>query len=97
MSEAQIDDPRSVMTTAQHFQLLHNLIATANRPGLGLAIGQSAKIEGLGILGFAMLSAPSLLEALQVGARYAPVGGALGELAGEVWSARDLRVDTGSG
>jgi|TARA_B110000259_G_scaffold143711_1_gene161853 AraC-like DNA-binding protein len=71
--------PRGVLTTVQHFRLLYNLIILSARPAIGLMVGGQARLESLGILGMAMLCAPSIRHALELGASFGPMYGSLGE------------------
>jgi AraC-like DNA-binding protein len=80
VEEREVRDPGCVLTTAQHFRFLHNLIAVAPDPAVGLIIGHEARLQELGMLGLLMLCAPSIRDALEVGAEFSPLGGSLGDV-----------------
>ena len=81
LDAGEIEDPGCVLTTAQQFLLLHNLMALAEAPGVGRAVGWGARLEALGLLGLTMAAAPSVGEALDVGQSLAALGGSLGVIA----------------
>ena len=80
LAVADIEDPACVLTTAQQFQLLHNLMALADEPAIGLVVGSGARLEALGLLGLTLASAPTIREALSAGESFAVLGGALGDI-----------------
>jgi AraC-like DNA-binding protein len=80
LAVADIEAPACVLTTAQQFQLLHNLMALADQPAIGLEVGSGARLEALGLLGLTLASAPSIREALNVGGSFAVLGGSLGDV-----------------
>lgn len=72
--------PDHVITTAQHFRFIHNLIALSNDPAVGLQVGSLGRLESLGVVGMTMLCSPTIREALQVGVQFSPTSGSLGAL-----------------
>ena len=80
LSLADIENPACVLNTAQQFQLLHNLMALADEPAIGLVVGSGARLEALGLLGLTLACAPSIREALSVGGSFAVQGGSLGDI-----------------
>ena len=66
---------------------LANAIKISGNPGLGLIIGTHARLAGLGEIGIAALSAPTILDGLQVIETYSRIHSGLSELF--------MTVDTG--
>ena len=70
---------------------LANAIKISGNPGLGLVIGTHTRLAGLGEMGIAALSAPTILDGLQVIETYSRIHSALSELYMTVDS-RDLNI-----
>ena len=70
---------------------LANAIEISGNPGLGLVIGTHTRLAGLGEMGIAALSAPTILDGLQVIETYSRIHSGLSELFMTV-DARDLIV-----
>jgi AraC-like DNA-binding protein len=50
----------------QEQQIIRNAVRLSNDPFLGLDLGRSARISAYGLLGYAMLTAPTLREGLEI-------------------------------
>ena len=61
--------------------ILRRALATLPGDGHGLELGGRQTLSNFGVLGLAMLAAPTFREALHTGIRYAPISGAMLELA----------------
>lgn len=81
LEERSVRDPNCVLTSAQNNRILHNLIALRDNQALGLETGQRSRLAGIGALGLMMLCAPTIRKAIEAGIEFAPIGGALGQLA----------------
>ncbi|MCX4095385.1 AraC family transcriptional regulator [Nocardia sp. alder85J] len=69
--EALLHDPRAEITYAQELVLLRNIVTgTDDEPGLGLMAGLMCHPPSLGVLGFAMMSSPTVRHAAEVALRY---------------------------
>jgi len=73
-------DTSEFLSTIQQLQFLKNLQRYFKDPAIGLTIGRSSNFADLGILGLTMLSAPSLRQAMLVGALYSRIGGTLNQI-----------------
>nr|WP_235886481.1 AraC family transcriptional regulator ligand-binding domain-containing protein [Mycobacteroides chelonae] len=63
--------PDAVVSGAQELQIVRNLLALTGDPvGLGIEVGTRYQIASAGILGFALLSSPTMRDALAVGLRF---------------------------
>jgi AraC-like DNA-binding protein len=80
----KINSADCMISNAQHYRFLHNLITLANEPAVGLHVGRMESLEGLGVLGLTMVCAPSIREALLVGARYSSISGSLGSISARI-------------
>ncbi|QIS14068.1 AraC family transcriptional regulator [Nocardia arthritidis] len=54
----------------QEFSAGRNLVAAAGEPGLGLIAGTRHHINSYGVWGFALISSPTVRDAIRVGLRY---------------------------
>ena len=61
--------------------ILQRALASLPGEGHGLDLGSRQTLSSFGVLGLAMLAAPTFREALQTGIRYAPISGAMLDLA----------------
>lgn len=67
------DDLRALqrlINPGQEQQVFANALRLADTPALGLELGQRTRISAYGLLGYALLSAPTLGEALRIGLGY---------------------------
>ena len=60
-------------TLEQEFQFHRNLLRLTENPMLGLLLGKSYRLESYGLLGYAVLSAPTLRQAMIVLRNYGPL------------------------
>ncbi|MFD6197410.1 AraC family transcriptional regulator [Mycobacteriaceae bacterium NPDC060252] len=71
LTNADLVGPDAVVTGSQELQIIRNLLAlTGNPPGLGIEVGTRYQLASAGILGFALLSSPTMGDALSVGLRF---------------------------
>jgi AraC-like DNA-binding protein len=71
LTEAALRDPDADVRADQELRAIENLLAAAPRSEtLGLEAGQGYHLTTYGILGFAMISASTFREAVDVGLRY---------------------------
>ncbi|MFJ1457291.1 AraC family transcriptional regulator [Nocardia wallacei] len=93
--EQQLQDPGGEITLAQELTLLRNVVdGVHNEPGLGLMAGLLCHPPSFGVLGFAVMSSPTLRHAADIGVRYADLWftiarHALVEHGDELWLVRD--------
>ncbi|WP_068014324.1 AraC family transcriptional regulator [Nocardia mexicana] len=93
--EQQLQDPLSEITLAQELTMLHNVVeGIHDEPGLGLMAGLLCHPPSFGVLGFAVMSSPTLRHAAEIGVRYADLWftvarHALIDRGNEVWLVRD--------
>ncbi len=102
LDEADIDDAETVVQADQELAIARNLVASTGNPaGLGVEVGRRYQLSTAGIYGFALLSSPTLREAITVGLRFAALTSTFHELSfveakGEamiVFGDRDLPAD----
>ncbi len=95
IGEQQLQDPGGEITLAQELTLLRNVVdGVQNEPGLGLMAGLLCHPPSFGVLGFAVMSSPTLRHAADIGVRYADLWftiarHALVEHGEELWLVRD--------
>ncbi|AMU64576.1 AraC family transcriptional regulator [Mycobacteroides abscessus] len=71
ITEADLTAPDAVITGVQELRVVRNLLALTKDPaGLGIEVGTRYQLASAGILGFALLSSPTMGEALSVGLRF---------------------------
>ncbi|KZM70049.1 hypothetical protein AWN90_05545 [Nocardia terpenica] len=93
--EPQLQDPSAEITLDQEFTLMRNVVqGVRDEPGLGLMAGLLCHPPSLGVLGFAIMSAPTLRRAAEIALRYADLSltvarHALLDYDDEVWVVRD--------
>ncbi len=75
ISASQLYIPETHITLAQKLAVFTNALAHAKEQGLGLKIGQEAKFSDFGVLGYAVLSSNTLLDALVMGFKYLRLAG----------------------
>ena len=67
----QLDDPNAEVSAKQELTVIANLLdALGDPPGLGLEAGTRYRLTAYGIWGFALISSPTLRDAIDVGLRY---------------------------
>ncbi|PAU86686.1 AraC family transcriptional regulator [Pseudomonas sp. WN033] len=66
LSESDLEQPSRLITPAQEQQVFANAARLANSALIGLELGQRMRISAYGQLGYAMLSSPTLGQALEV-------------------------------
>lgn len=71
LSEPQLDDPGLQVKADQEVQIMRNLASLLGSiPGIGLRAGLRYRLSTRGVLGFALLSCPTLRAALALSVRY---------------------------
>ncbi|WP_234390847.1 AraC family transcriptional regulator [Nocardia suismassiliense] len=66
-----LGDPTTVVQAAQELSVARNLVRElGDRPGLGAEAGSRHTIGSLGVWGYAMMSSPTLRDAIVLGIRY---------------------------
>ncbi|MBF9329348.1 AraC family transcriptional regulator [Mycobacteroides chelonae] len=71
LTDADLVGSDAVVSGAQELQIVRNLLALTGDPvGLGIEVGTRYQIASAGILGFALLSSPTMRDALAVGLRF---------------------------
>lgn len=65
--------PSLHFTLAQEFRFHRNLLRLSGDPLLGLKLGQAYSLQTYGLFGYALLSAPTLRQALNVVSNYGPL------------------------
>ena len=64
-------DPDRLIDAGQELAIARNLIASAgDLPGLGVEAVRNYTLGSVGILGFALISSPTIRQAIDIGARY---------------------------
>lgn len=67
--------PDTQVTLAQKLHIFSNALVCANEPGLGLKVGQQARFSDFGVLGYAVFSSNTLIEAMTMGFKYLRLAG----------------------
>jgi AraC-like DNA-binding protein len=70
ISEQDLAELQRLVNPEQEQQVYANAVRLAPRPALGLTLGLRTRISAYGLLGYAMLSAPTFGEALRIGLSY---------------------------
>ena len=70
LSETDLISSDVYYTVEQHFESLRAIREQVDIPGLGLLVGQRITIADLGIMGYAMLSSPTLRRAVDIALRF---------------------------
>ncbi len=85
LSAEQLADPRTEVQASQELAIVRNVIGRlGNIPGLGVEAGSRYSLVDSGILGYAIISSPTLGDAMEVARRYIPLSAAFLTLATEV-------------
>jgi len=66
----QLEDPAQGITLAQEIAFHQRLMTLSGDPMLGLKLGEAYRIESYGVLGYAMLSAATLAEAMALASEF---------------------------
>lgn len=75
LTREQIFDSSTHVSYRQKQIIFNNALTCANTPGLGLRIGQQARFSDFGMLGYAIFSSDTLLDALLMGFKYLRLAG----------------------
>lgn len=75
INASQLYIPETHITLAQKLVVFTNALTHAKKPGLGLTVGQHAKFSDFGVLGYAVLSSNTMLDALVMGFKYLRLAG----------------------
>ncbi len=71
-SQGGLRDPTSEMHASQELTMIRNLIGRlGDQPGLGTETGARYTFADMGILGYALISSPTVGDAIDVACRYA--------------------------
>jgi len=70
MSAEALDSGDIYYTIEQHVESLRAIQDAADIPGLGLLVGGKISIADLGVMGYAMLSSPTLRKAIEIATRF---------------------------
>lgn len=63
---SQIQSPDYLVTLDQYHQVVAQLMKLSDNPGIAFTIGQRLRLSDLGIVGYALMSAHSLRQALEI-------------------------------
>lgn len=80
IAPSDLQNPRYMLHTDRYLALLRKLIVYSDDTSVGLTAGLLAGFQALGILGLAILSAPTYKSALKFGIRYAGISGSIGKV-----------------
>ncbi|MEZ9860491.1 AraC family transcriptional regulator [Vibrio splendidus] len=75
IDEFQLNTPDTHITLAQKLAVFSNALESSNVEGLGLKVGQEARFSDFGVLGYAVFSSETLLDALLMGFKYLRLAG----------------------
>lgn len=75
VSVEKLYQPDTQVTLAQKLHIFSNALLCADEPGLGLKVGQQARFSDFGVLGYAVFSSSTLLEAMTMGFKYLRLAG----------------------
>jgi AraC-like DNA-binding protein len=68
------DDSERYLTLEQEYLIYQNILQISQDPYIGLKIGRAYRVESFGMLGYAMLTARTVGEAILIGLDYDPLG-----------------------
>ncbi|HBN9545537.1 TPA: AraC family transcriptional regulator ligand-binding domain-containing protein [Pseudomonas aeruginosa] len=88
ITPADLLDLRRLISPWQEQQVFANACRLSDEPALGLRLGLRTRISAYGLLGYALLSAPTLGEALRIGLSYPVLLGTYFHLSLEVADGR---------
>lgn len=81
---SELEQPDATITLQQELTFNRNLIQVSNNPLIGLQLGEAYPPQAYGILGYAMISAPTLRHALSITANYGGLTFTLFTLSSEI-------------
>lgn len=82
VSVAELDDPNAVHSTTDEIMAIENLVRlTPENVGLGFSVGNETHVNAFGIWGFAILTSPTLREAIATSIDYAKLSFMIAEMA----------------
>ena len=70
VNEQDIDTPETLITLAQHHQLILNILNISNNPHIGLVFAKQVRYTNMGSVGWALVSSATLLESLKAFLKY---------------------------
>ncbi|MDB4987069.1 MAG: Transcriptional regulator, AraC family [Myxococcaceae bacterium] len=73
LSKSELLPVEARLTLGQFQRLVEHAIAESKQPWLGLLLGMRMRVPAHGFLGFAAMTAPTVRQALELAARYAPI------------------------
>lgn len=68
--KSDVDNPEASITLEQELRFVQNILEISDDPMIGLQLGQAYPPQTFGIMGYAMISAPSFGHSLAVAATY---------------------------
>lgn len=75
LTAEQLYQPDTKVTMAQKMAIFSNALSHVHEPGLGLKVGQQARFSDFGVLGYAVFSSNTMLDALMMGFKYLRLAG----------------------
>lgn len=97
ISEADLRGLKRLISPRQEQQVFANALRLSPQPALGMRLGLRTRVSAYGLLGYALLSAPTLGEALRIGLSYPVLLGTYFHLSLQVEGERAWLVATGYG
>ncbi len=85
----RLEESSCLVSPDQYRKVIANILRLSGNKGIAFELGSRSEIADLGIVGYAMVSSPTLLDALQLWIRYARV------LVGACWGVRLLDDEPG--
>lgn len=73
LDEATMSRPEGVLTAAQELRLIENMLAAVHNPAIGVDIGRRHTPGSFGLLGFGLLSSPTVLSAIELSVTFRPL------------------------
>ena len=84
LTQAELAEPRARVPVATFEALLERARNDSGEPAFGILLGKRARVTGHGLIGFGILAARTMREALEFACRYAPIRSDFMELAFQV-------------
>lgn len=75
VTSSQLYQPDTQLTFAQKMAIFSNALTQTNEAGLGLQVGKQARFSDFGVLGYAVFSSNTMLDALMMGFKYLRLAG----------------------
>lgn len=75
ISHQQLSSPNAHISLPQKLSIFSNALDQEQEPGLGLQVGSQARFSDFGVLGYAVFSSNTLLDALLMGFKYLRLAG----------------------